>query len=307
MSKTVFLFPGQGSQEVGMARDLFKSDDYFRSLISAASPITGEDLESLCQKGPEKKLMLARYLQPLLAAVSLGYLRHVRERGIVADYVLGHSLGEITALAAAGIVSDSDAVAIAARRGQLMDDAATACDGSMMAVLFLPLPKVEELIAQMNAPDKLVLANDNAPNQIVVSGDNTLLDAFAALVAAAGGKYKKLVVSGPWHSPFLRAARLRFEEWAEPIAFRKPSTPIILNACAKPEEHPSTIKHLVTWQLTSPVFFRECLEFCREAGVDQFYEIGPGRVLSGLVRVNGFRRETTIHNINNLHGLEKVE
>jgi [acyl-carrier-protein] S-malonyltransferase len=304
MAKTVFLFPGQGSQEIGMARDLFKDDAHFRSLIELASTITGEDLEKLCLKGPEKRLIMARFLQPLLSAVSLGYLRHVREAGITADFVLGHSLGEITALAAAGIVTDQQAIEIAAKRGQLMDDAAAACDGTMMAVLFLPIEKVEELLSQMQRPNELVLANDNAPNQIIVSGDNTLLDAFSQQVAAAGGKCKKLTVSGPWHSPFLHHARLQFEDWAEPLPFRKPSTPIILNATARPEEHASTIKHLVTWQLTSPVYFRDCMDFCREAGVDTFFEIGPGRVLSGLARVNGFRQQTAIFNINNLRGLE---
>jgi [acyl-carrier-protein] S-malonyltransferase len=293
MPKTVFLFPGQGSQEVGMARDLFKDDEYFISLVAEASRLTGEDLQKVCLKGPEKQLVLARYLQPLLTAVSLGYLRHVRERGISADMVLGHSLGEITALAAAGIVTDPEAVAIAAKRGALMDEAAAVCAGSMM----------EEILASLNQPEKIVLANDNAPNQIVVSGDNDLLDEFSLRAAALGGKCKRLVVSGPWHSPFLRRAREKFEIWAETIRFHKPRVPIVLNAIAKPDDHPSSIKHLVTWQLTSPVFFRECMAFCHDAGVDSFLEIGPGRVLSGLVRVNGFKREAKIFNVNSMQGV----
>lgn len=286
-----------------MARDLFREDAYFRELIEYGSELTGADLARICGKGPEKVLMKAWYLQPILTAVSLGYCRHVRERGIEADYVLGHSLGEITALGAAGIVSDKEAVRIAARRGELMDEAAAACDGGMMAALFLPLERIEQLLAEFNHPNRCVLANDNAPNQVVISGENRLLDEFAKLVSAEGGKCRKLFVSGPWHSPFLHPARRAFEEWAEPIRFMGPRTPIVLNATAKPEEHTSTIKHLVTWQLTSPVFFRECLETLGRMGVTTMLEIGPGRVLSGLARVNGFK-QAAMYNVNNLRGVD---
>ena len=117
MRKTVFLFPGQGSQEVGMARDLFREDEYFISLVREASRITGEDLKRLCLKGPEKKLRNARFLQPLLVVVSLGYVKRLQEKGIKADFYLGHSSGEITALAAAGIVTETAALAISAQRG----------------------------------------------------------------------------------------------------------------------------------------------------------------------------------------------
>jgi [acyl-carrier-protein] S-malonyltransferase len=307
VSKIAFLFPGQGSQEIGMGLDLFRDDAHFRSLIEYASAMTEEDLEKLCLKGPEKRLIAARYLQPLLVAVSLGYLRRIREAGVAPDVVLGHSLGEITALAASGVVGEREAVAIAAKRGELMDEAAAQCDGTMMAVMFVPLEKVEKILEEMGAPDRIVLANDNAPDQIVISGDNKLLDQFAHWVTHEKlGKCRKLVVSGPWHSQFIRSARLRFEDWAEPVPFKRPECALVLNATAKCEMHPTTIKHLVTWQLTAPVFWRECMTSLKEMGIDTILEIGPGRVLSGLTRVNGLTKDVAVYNVNNLRGVEQA-
>ncbi|NLD94074.1 MAG: ACP S-malonyltransferase [Fibrobacter sp.] len=307
MGKVAFLFPGQGSQEIGMGQDLFRDDPYIRSLLLLANELTGTDLEKLCLRGPDKTLMQARFLQPALVIVCLAYLNRLQERGIKADFVLGHSLGEITSLAAAGIVSPEDALRIAAKRGELMDNVATEVSGGMLAVMFMPLEQVESLLDEIGEEKALVLANDNAPDQIVLSGRNDLLDKFASVIAERKlGKSKRVNVVGPWHSPFMLKARYEFESWAEDYKFLKPSTAIVLNATAKIETHPSTIKHLVTWQLTSPVFWRESMNMIRAEGVDTLYEIGPGRVLSGIARVNGFKKETSIYNINNLRGIESA-
>jgi [acyl-carrier-protein] S-malonyltransferase len=178
----------------------------------------------------------------------------------------------------------------------------------MMAVLFVPISRIEQIIDDMGMPDKIVLANDNAADQVVISGDNTLLIQFAHHIThEPGGKTRKLVVAGPWHSPFLKNARVQFEEWAEPVKFSKPRIPIIMNATAAPETHPTTIKHLVTWQLTAPVFWRECMETARAIGVSRIYEVGPGRVLSGLARVNGLKKDVEVFNINNMRGIEQAK
>ncbi len=307
MGKTAFMFPGQGSQEPGMAADLFKSDPYFRSLIQLGSDLTGCDLEKLCLKGPDRTLRKAFYLQPLLTAVSLGYLRRLLENGIEADCVLGHSLGEIIALGAGGVIDYETTVTIAAKRGELMDEAASQVDGGLLAVMFVPLDKIEAMLTEEVDPHRVVLANDNAPNQVVLSGDMEALDACADKIRKDRlGRCQKLNVSGPWHSPYLDEARKTYEAWVNPICFDRPHTPIVLNATGKEERHASTIKHLVTWQLTSPVFWRESMERLHEIGVDRLCEIGPGRVLSGLARVNGFKRGSCVYNVNNLRGVERV-
>lgn len=305
MSKSAFIFPGQGSQEVGMGQDLFREDQWFRSLIELGCDIVHEDLEKICLRGPENELMRAQVLQTLLVAVCLGYMRRLDECGIKPDIVLGHSLGEITSLVASGVVSPEDALRIAAKRGELMDAVASSCNGGMLAVLFISLENVKNLLDRIGDPDRLVLANDNAPDQVVISGDIQLIEKFKNIVIEEKmGKFKMVSVIGPWHSPYMEKARGIFESWVEPFKFNQPSTPIVLNALARTEQNPVTIKHLVTYQLTKPVFWRESMAFLKNYGVNRIFEIGPGRVLSGLARVNGFRKETTIYNINNLNGVK---
>lgn len=303
-----FLFPGQGSQEIGMGEDLFKADVHFKNLVSLASDLTHEDLEKLCLRGPEKKLRSATYLQPLLTAVSLGYLKHVREAGIIPQVVLGHSLGEITALAATGVVTDEQAVQIAAKRGELMDKAAQACAGSMVAALLCPLDVVASVLAEINMPQRIVLANDNAPDQVVVSGDSDALAQFMRILADKKiGRSKQLSVSGPWHSPFMATARDLFLQWVKAIPFKAPVYPLLMNATAKEENDPDVIKALITDQLVKPVYWRDCMNTVKAIHVTTFLEIGPGRVLSGLVRVNGFPPDAVIYNVNNLTGLERAK
>jgi [acyl-carrier-protein] S-malonyltransferase len=304
----VFLFPGQGSQEIGMGHDLFKGDVHFRLLVSLASDLTHEDLEKLCLHGPEKKLRKAHFLQPLLAAVSLGYLSHLRDAGIRPSVVLGHSLGEITSLAASGVISDEDAVTIAAKRGELMDEAASRCSGGMMAVLFMALDTVNELLAETyGIPDRIVLANDNAPNQIVISGDLRALAEFSERVSERHlGKCKSIPVSGPWHSPFMNGAYEVFTTWVAAIPFFTPSVSLMLNGTARCEQDPEVIRQLVSDQLVKPVQWRLCMEAVREMHPDAILEIGPGRILSGLIRVNGFPKKTVVYNVNNLAGFQRV-
>jgi [acyl-carrier-protein] S-malonyltransferase len=307
MSGIAFLFPGQGSQQIGMGKDLQQQGSLFNQLVACGSDFVGTDLMHICMHGPEKTLLKATYLQPLLCAVSLGYLEQVLQRGITASYVLGHSLGEIIALAAAGVVSYEECVIMAARRGQLMDEMAAQCDGGMLAVLFVGRENVERLLQQINEPAKIVLANDNSPDQLVLSGDVATLNRFSEMVSEQHlGRTKMILVSGPWHSPYISRARDIFAQWVAPLAFRPPEVPLIMNAGGIMERDPQKIKATVTDQLVHPVFWRCCMERLHQTGVDTLLEIGPGRVLSGLARVNGFKKGTLLFNINNLRGLDRA-
>jgi [acyl-carrier-protein] S-malonyltransferase len=177
----------------------------------------------------------------------------------------------------------------------------------MLAVMFVPLDTVENILSEINEPGRIVLANDNAPDQVVLSGDVTLLDLFTQLITGKRlGKSKRVPVVGPWHSPFLVDVMQEYEKWVQPVPFNKPSIPVILNATANIENHPSTIKHLSCWQLTSPVFWRESMGRLKELGVTALYEIGPGKVLSGLVRVNGFPKDTKCYSVQSVQGMDRA-
>jgi [acyl-carrier-protein] S-malonyltransferase len=301
----VFLFPGQGSQEIGMAADLFKADAQFRDLVRRASERTGSDLEKICLRGPERELTCTKNLQPLLVCVSFGYLRHLTEKGIQPNEVLGHSLGEISALAAAGIVSFETAVDIATKRGELMDAAAARVQGGMIAVISTERETVLEILAQKFSSAQLVLANDNTPNQIVLSGETAALEQFTALVTAEKlGQCRRLTVAGPWHSPLMAQAQQEFSSWLETIEFHPPKVPLIFNITAATETDPQKIRQLIARNLVEPVRWRTAMDSLRGAEDPALFEIGPGRVLSGLARANGMGDGVKIFNINNLRGVE---
>jgi len=301
----VFLFPGQGSQEVGMAADLFGEDPLFRQWVARASELTGANLERLCLRGPDRELTRARLLQPLIVCVSLGYLRQLTALGVRPNLVLGHSLGEITALAAAGIVRDETAVEIAAKRGQLMEAAAASLPGGMLAVISPERDAVLRLSNRGALPGNLTLANDNAPNQIVFSGELTgIAEATQYLLGAKLGHCRRLPVAGPWHHSSMAPARREFEAWLGTVEFHEPKVPMLFNVSAAGETAPELIRRLVARNLVEPVRWRSCMEQLRPAGPGTFFEIGPGRVLSGLARANGFGDEIRVCNVNNLRGVK---
>jgi len=283
-----------------MAADLFRWDAGFRSLVQAASAEVGEDLEKICLRGPDKLLRRSRILQPLIVAISLGYYRHLTEAGVHANVMLGHSLGEITALGASGVVTAEEAVLMAAKRGALMEAAAAQVRGGMLAVT---TTHREQALQLVDRPDA-VLANDNTPHQFVLSGDLDALEDIRHRLTQGGlGRAQLLPVDGPWHSSFMAGARDAFAQWATSIHFRPPSVPLIPNATGTPQTDPAQIKQCVTDTLAGPVRWRTCLGCLRTMQPRQLFEIGPGRILAGLARVNGFGDGVRVFSVNNLRGV----
>jgi len=290
-----------------MGADLFKSDPAFCELVALASGLVGEDLKATCLRGPEKKLLRTRLLQPLLVAVSLGYLRHLNGRGVQPDLVLGHSLGEITALAAAGVVTPPDAVRIAAKRGELMDQAASRVDGAMLAVTLENRRKLLDWLACAPAANKVTLANDNAPTQVVLSGERSALAACAGFIATEKlGRCRLLAVSGPWHSPFMAEAAAGFDAWLRQIPMQPPRVPMLLNATAGRAETGADIRSQISGVLAGPVRWTGCMTALRAMNPRCLFEIGPDRVLAGIARANGIGDTTRIIHVNNLRGVESA-
>ncbi len=302
-----FLFPGQGSQEVGMAADLFSSDPDFRALVDLAARTVGEDLERLCRRGPERDLQRSRVVQPLVVCVSLGYFQRLAACGVHPDVVLGHSLGEISALAAANVLSAEAAVALAVRRGEFMERAASHRKGGMLAVLTPDPERFQQWLATNESDAQVVLANDNAPNQIVLSGPTEALAACAdAILREKLGTCRRLAVAGPWHGPWLEPARREFAACARAVPFRTPSVPLVFNLTGDTESDPARIRTLISDILTRPVRWRQSMARLKQLGARELFEVGPGRVLAGLARANGIGDETRIWSINNLRGLEQA-
>ncbi len=306
MSRIAFLFPGQGSHEVGMGADLLRSDPWVRDHVQTVSSFVGEDVERICLKGPERKLMQSAIVQPLLTIMSMGYARKLAACGIVADIVAGHSLGEISALAQSGALTDELAVQVAMRRGMLMDEAAAQTPGGMVAV-FRPLAWVEALLQKLALQDQVFVANDNADKQVVVSATRDLLADFVQLAnAEEAGCCKPLRVSGPWHTPWLAGACAVFTDWLETVPFQSPRIAFVANATGCVETDPARLRYFAAHQLTGRVNWRFSMETLRQHDVDTIFEVGPGRVLAGLARLNGFGNETVVRNVDSIRAVTSV-
>lgn len=279
--KIAFCFPGQGSQDVGMGRALAERHPQARAVYDEASEAVGFDVAKLCFEGPIEDLTRTELQQPALVATSLACLRAVETLGIRPDYVIGHSVGEYSALAAAGAISSRDAVALVRERGEAMAEAARENPGAMAAVLGLEDAVVEELCA---AIDQVWPANYNCPGQVVVSGESAAVDRLLVEAAARGArKTVKLRVSGAFHSPLVARAAERLRPVLARAPWSDPSPPFMSTVTARIEEAQRLATILVE-QLTGPVKFTQAVRGLVKDGVGVFVEIGPGQVLSGLLR-----------------------
>jgi len=284
--KTALLFPGQGSQRVGMGRDLAQRFDVARRTYEEADDVLGWSLSKLCFDGPEDDLTLTKHTQPAILTTSIAVFRVLRERGLQFDIVAGHSLGEWTALVAAGAIELRDAVRLTNLRGSFMQDAVPVGQGAMAALMGLDAAKTREVCEQATAPGEPVeAANFNGGGQIVISGHTAAVDRAIPAAKAAGAKRAvKLAVSAPFHCSLMAPARDRLAAAMADLAIKPPIVPVVANVTAAPTQDAARIKELLVQQVTSPVRWEESIQTIAKLGVTRAYELGSGAVLKGLVK-----------------------
>jgi [acyl-carrier-protein] S-malonyltransferase len=286
MGKIAFVFPGQGSQVVGMGQSLAEKHPNVKAIFENADKKLNVDLSKLIFAGPQEELTLTYNAQPALLTTSIAVLEYFREFGIQADYVAGHSLGEYTALVAAGALSFEEGVYLVRKRGEFMESAVPNGEGTMAAVLGLDRDRLAEVTNSVTEEGFPVqLANLNCPGQIVISGTTKGVELAGAKAKEAGAKrVLPLVVSGPFHSSLMKPAAGQLKEELDQMDMKDANIPVIANVTAEPISAASEIKEKLIEQLYSPVLWEDSVAKMLELGVDTFIEIGPGKVLSGLVK-----------------------
>ncbi|MBL4646183.1 MAG: ACP S-malonyltransferase [Rhizobiales bacterium] len=288
MSK-VFTFPGQGSQAVGMGKELADASAAARAVFDEVDEALGETLSKIIWDGPIETLTLTRNAQPALMAVSLAAIAAMREAGIKiedsASYVAGHSLGEYSALAAAGTLTIADTAKLLRIRGDAMQSAVPVGQGAMAAILGLELDQVLSVIAEVASIGVCDVANDNAPGQIVISGTKEAVEKAGELAKAAGARRALMLpVSAPFHCSLMQPAAEKMQQALADVTFNAPCVPVIANVLAEPVSDPLVIKANLISQVTGRVRWRESVSWMAANGVDTLYEIGAGKVLVGLAR-----------------------
>ncbi|UCE51681.1 MAG: ACP S-malonyltransferase [Desulfobacterales bacterium] len=306
MKKTAFLFPGQGSQSIGMGLDFHQEYDFVREIFDMAEEITHINLSKLCFKGPMEDLIMTVNLQPAVTAVNLACLAAIEKEDLKADFCAGHSLGEYSALCSAGVISKEDTVKLVFKRGELMHRESTKYKGAMHAVVGLPIEDVEALVAEVQKDGVISVANHNAEKQIVITGAPDSVNRVSSLAAEKGAKSIPLKVSGAWHSELIRRAQDEFRNFLEGFSFNSPDSAIVFNVTADNENNPDEIKSIMERQLCSPVKWYDSMKKLIEENVEVFVEIGPGRVLTGLLKkILPGDYQGNVYNVSNMKQLEK--
>ncbi|HET9681020.1 MAG TPA: ACP S-malonyltransferase [Candidatus Limnocylindrales bacterium] len=288
MSSTAFVFPGQGSQYVGMGQALAAASPAAARVFAEADDALGESLSGLAWNGPEEALNRTEQAQPALLATSIAYLEVLRERGGGAEaprFMAGHSMGQYSAMVAAGVISLGDGVRLVRERGRQMQASGSGRDGAMAAILGLDDAALPSLVDRASRHGIFAVANRNSPGQIVVSGERSAIDAAAEIAKDLGAKRALVLpVSVAAHSPLMAEAATAMREILAGVAFRDPEVPLIANADARPLTTAEACRAELVDHLTAGVDWVRAVESMHAAGVDRFVEVGPGKVLTNLVK-----------------------
>lgn len=303
--KIAFLFPGQGSQAVGMGRALAESSAAAAAVWKKADEALGFPLSRLCFEGPAEALELTANTQPALLAASVAAAAALHERGIQPDLASGHSLGEYSALVVTGALGFVDAVRLVRKRGEFMQEAVPVGTGAMAALLGLDLPAAERACAEAAQGEVVSVANINSPGQIVIAGHQGAVERALKVAAGLGAKKSVLLpVSAPFHCALMSPAADRLAAELEPMAVQAPRVAVFRNVDAQATTSAGDIKPFLIRQVVSPVRWTECLEALAGAGATSWFEVGPGRVLTGLLKrtLDGARG----HAVEDAESLEKA-
>ena len=304
--KLGFLYAGQGSQHPGMGADLYEAYPAFRTVLDAAQGEVDFDLKRTCFQDPEGVLNQTRYTQPCMVAFAAGLTAVLAERGIVPAAAAGLSLGEYSALHAAGTFDAATAVKLVAFRGRAMEEAAAGHDSAMVAVLGLGREPLQSACEEAAGLGTVVIANYNCPGQLVIGGDRAAVEKAAALAKERGAKRcLPLKVSSPFHTPLMRPAGEALEAYFQTVSFREPAIPVLFNCLGRERTGEASIPDLLVRQVQSSVFMEDSIRRMAELGLDALVEIGPGKALSGFVKktVPGL----TVYAVETVRDVESLE
>ena len=279
------IFPGQGSQAPGMGKELFENFPIARQVFEEADDALGFAISRLCFDGPAEELQLTENTQPAILTVSVAAFRAMTEAGITAPaFVAGHSLGEYSALVAAGVLSLSDAVRTVRARGRYMQEAVPVGTGAMAAVIGGELSEIQRVCEQVREDQVCSVANMNSPNQVVIAGNTEAVDRAIESLKGVAKRVIKLNVSAPFHCALMKPAQNRLSTDLEALTFNEPSMPIVTNVDARATNAPNDLRDALVRQVSAPVRWSESMQLLVQQGVGTFVEAGPGKVLTGLMR-----------------------
>lgn len=304
MTEIAFIFPGQGSQQVGMGLELTQNYEKARAVFDTADTFLRRQLSQLCFEGPEAELKQTENTQLAILTCSVATLNVLTELGVSPKVVAGHSLGEYSALVASGVLDFSDAVRLVSARAQFMAEAGEQQNGTMAAILGMEVEQLQSICEKVQGVVKI--ANYNCPGQLVISGEIDAVNKAVALAADKIGarRCRLLAVSGAFHSPLMESAQQKFQNVINAVPFHQPKTDIAMNVTGELATDTELMKHLLFKQITEPVQWEKSLRTIHDIGIKHFVEVGPGKVLSGLVKRT--LPESTAFNVEDVESLSIV-